>query len=231
MKNRNNTRLSWLVGLWSLCAFSIGAQTLRNPFDFPLLLSGNFGELRSNHFHSGIDFKTQGAEGKPVHAVQAGYVARISVGPWGYGNALYLAHPDGTTTVYGHLQRYNAQIASYLKAKQYELERFQVDLTLDPGQIPVEAGEVVAWSGNTGSSGGPHLHFEVRDTQTEEVLDPLEYYIDQATDTRPPKLQGLLVVPMEGKGVVNGSARKLRPHLATTKEGKPVLQGKIEAWG
>lgn len=83
------------------------AQRLRNPFDFPILLSGNFGELRSNHFHSGIDFKTQGVEGKPVHAVQEGYVSRISVSPWGYGNGLYITHPDGTTTVYGHLQRFS----------------------------------------------------------------------------------------------------------------------------
>ena len=219
--------LAWL----SLLPGSIAAQALRNPFDFPILLSGSFGELRSNHFHSGIDFKTQGAEGKAIHAVQAGYVARIAVSPWGYGNALYLAHPDGTTTVYGHLQRFNARIAAYLKEQQYAQERFQVDLSLTPDQLPVEAGEVVAWSGNTGSSGGPHLHFEVRDTESEEVLDPLERYIDQVTDTRPPSIQGLLVVPMPGKGVVNGSARKLKPALVTAKNGKQQVQGRIEAWG
>ena len=220
-----------LVAWLSLLPGSIAAQALRNPFDFPILLSGSFGELRSNHFHSGIDFKTQGAEGKAIHAVQAGYVARIAVSPWGYGNALYLAHPDGTTTVYGHLQRFNARIAAYLKEQQYAQERFQVDLSLTPDQIPVEAGEVVAWSGNTGSSGGPHLHFEVRDTESEEVLDPLERYIDQVTDTRPPSIQGLLVVPMPGKGVVNGSARKLKPALVTAKNGKQQVQGRIEAWG
>lgn len=219
--------LAWL----SFLPGSIAAQALRNPFDFPILLSGSFGELRSNHFHSGIDFKTQGAEGKAIHAVQGGYVARIAVSPWGYGNALYLAHPDGTTTVYGHLQRFNARIAAYLKEQQYAQERFQVDLSLTPDQIPVEAGEVVAWSGNTGSSGGPHLHFEVRDTESEEVLDPLERYIDQVTDTRPPSIQGLLVVPMPGKGVVNGSARKLKPTLVTAKNGKQQVQGRIEAWG
>ena len=219
--------LAWL----SLLPGSIAAQALRNPFDFPILFSGSFGELRSNHFHSGIDFKTQGAEGKAIHAVQGGYVARIAVSPWGYGNALYLAHPDGTTTVYGHLQRFNARIAAYLKEQQYAQERFQVDLSLTPDQIPVEAGEVVAWSGNTGSSGGPHLHFEVRDTESEEVLDPLERYIDQVTDTRPPIIQGLLVVPMPGKGVVNGSARKLKPALVTAKNGKQQVQGRIEAWG
>ena len=105
---------------------TISAQQLRQPFDFPILLSGNFGELRNNHFHSGIDFKTQGVEGKPIHAVQDGYVSRISVSPWGYGNGLYLTHPDGTTTVYGHLQRFAPSIARYIKTQQYEQERPEV---------------------------------------------------------------------------------------------------------
>ena len=108
---------------------TISAQQLRQPFDFPILLSGNFGELRNNHFHSGIDFKTQGVEGKPIHAVQDGYVSRISVSPWGYGNGLYLTHPDGTTTVYGHLQRFAPSIARYIKTQQYEQESFNVTRT------------------------------------------------------------------------------------------------------
>lgn len=219
------------LALLSLSPWSIRAQELPNPFDFPILLSGSFGELRSNHFHSGIDFKTQGVEGKAIHAVKEGYVSRISVSPWGYGNALYLAHPDGTTTVYGHLQRYNTRISEYIKIQQYEQERFQVDLTLTPDQLPVAAGEVVAWSGNTGSSGGPHLHFELRDTESEEVLDPLECFIGQVADTRPPKIQGIMVVPMPGQGVVNGSARKFKPALVTAKNGKQAVQGRIEAWG
>lgn len=207
------------------------AQRLRNPFDFPILLSGNFGELRSNHFHSGIDFKTQGVEGKPVHAVQEGYVSRISVSPWGYGNGLYITHPDGTTTVYGHLQRFSKKIADYVKEQQYAQESFNVNLILPPDTLPVEKGEVVALSGNTGSSGGPHLHFEVRDTESEEVMDPLNYFMDRITDTRPPKIQGILIVPMEGSGVVNGTAKKLELKPVTAKDGKHVLTGKIEAWG
>ena len=127
------------------------AQQLRNPFDFPILLSGNFGELRSNHFHSGIDFKTQGVEGKPVHTVQEGYVSRISVSPWGYGNGLYITHPDGTTTVYGHLQKFSKKIANYVKEQQYAQESFNVNLFLTPDLLPVEKNEVVALSGNTGS--------------------------------------------------------------------------------
>ena len=116
------------------------AQQLRKPMDIPVLLSGNFGELRSNHFHSGIDFKTQGVEGKPIHSVQDGYVSRISVSPWGYGNGLYITHPDGTTTVYGHLQKFSQKITAYLKEKQYEQESFNVNLSLTPDELPVKEG-------------------------------------------------------------------------------------------
>lgn len=207
------------------------AQQLRKPMDHPILLSGNFGELRSNHFHSGIDFKTQGVEGKPIHAVQDGYVSRISVSPWGYGNGLYITHPDGTTTVYGHLQKFSKKITAYLKEKQYEQESFNVNLTLTPDELPVAEGEVVALSGNTGSSGGPHLHFEVRDTETEEPMDPIEYYKDRIQDTRPPKIQGIMIYPMIGKGVVNGSSRKLELKPVTAQNGKQTFTAKIEAWG
>lgn len=219
------------ISLLLLCAQITWGQELRQPFDFPILLSGNFGELRSNHFHSGIDFKTQGVEGKPVHAVKAGYVSRISVSPWGYGNGLYLTHPDGTTTVYGHLQRFSQKIADYVKEQQYAQESFQVNLYPDPGLFPVERGEIIALSGNTGSSGGPHLHFEVRDTETEEVMDPIPYFADRITDTHPPKIQGILVCPMEGKGVVNGQGRKTELKIVTAKDGSQTLNGTIHAWG
>lgn len=207
------------------------AQQLRKPMDIPVLLSGNFGELRSNHFHSGIDFKTQGVEGKPIHSVQDGYVSRISASPWGYGNGLYITHPDGTTTVYGHLQKFSQKITAYLKEKQYEQESFNVNLSLAPDELPVKEGELVALSGNTGSSGGPHLHFEVRDTETEEPMDPIEYYKDLIKDTQAPKIQGIMVYSMPGKGVVNGSRRKLELKPVTAKNGKQTLTGKIEAWG
>ena len=207
------------------------AQTLRNPFDFPILLSGNFGELRNNHFHSGIDFKTQGAEGKPVHCVEDGYVARISVSPWGYGNALYIAHPDGTTTVYAHLQKFSREIAAYVKEQQYAQERFAVNLVLPPDSLPVRKDEVIALSGNTGSSGGPHLHFEIRDTKTEEVMDPLPYFLDQITDTQAPRIQGILIDPIAGEGVVNGKKEPIELKPVSTKGQGLTLSGKIEAWG
>lgn len=214
-----------------VCCQTLTAQQLRKPMDHPILLSGNFGELRSNHFHSGIDFKTQGVEGKPIHSVKDGYVSRISVSPWGYGNGLYITHPDGTTTVYGHLQKFSKKITAYIKEKQYTQESFNVNLMLTPDELPVKEGELVALSGNTGSSGGPHLHFEIRDTETEETIDPIEYYKDLIQDTRPPKIQGIMVYPMQGKGVVNGSRRKLELKPVTAKNGKQTLTGKIEAWG
>ncbi len=223
---------SYIVCILCCIALPVNGQTLRNPFDFPILLSGNFGELRANHFHAGIDFKTQGTEGKPVHAVEKGYVSRISVSPGGYGNGLYLTHPDGTTTVYGHLQQFSTKIAAYVKAQQYVQERFAVNLTLTPDEIPVGKGEVVALSGNTGSSAGPHLHFEIRNTETEKVLDPLPCFQASVTDTRPPVIQGIRIYPQEGEGMVNGSNRNVEIKTPALKGNKATTPARnIEAWG
>ncbi|MDR1201849.1 MAG: M23 family metallopeptidase [Tannerellaceae bacterium] len=212
-------------------SFTIQSQQLRNPFNFPILLSGNFGELRNNHFHAGIDFKTQGVEGKAVHAAKDGFVSRISVSPWGYGNALYIDHPDGTTTVYGHLKAFNDSIATYVRNNQYELERFSVDLIPETNRFPVKEGDIIALSGNTGSSAGPHLHFEVRDTESDEVVDPFDYYKGQIADKRAPKIQGVMAYPIEGKGIINGSRNKKELKLITAKNGQQIVAGKIEAWG
>jgi murein DD-endopeptidase MepM/ murein hydrolase activator NlpD len=222
---------SLCLGLWMAGAGMLHAQELLNPFDFPILLSGNFGELRSNHFHAGLDFKTQGVEGKPVHAVKEGYVARIVVSPWGYGNALYLNHPDGTTTVYGHLQRFAAALAAYVKEQQYEQESFGIDLRLQPEQFPVRQGQTIALAGNSGSSAGPHLHFEVRETETGILHDPLEYFKDQIKDSRPPEIGGFMIYPLEGKGVVNGSKWKKELKLGLDKNGRKTINETIEAWG
>ncbi len=210
---------------------SLFAQQLQLPLDIPLYLSGNFGELRNNHFHAGIDFKTQGVEGKDIRSVADGYVSRISVSPWGYGNALYIDHPDGTTTVYGHLKSFSAHIKEYVKELQYEKESFAINLFPEPGRFPVKKGDVIALSGNSGSSGGPHLHFEVRDTETEEVVDPLDYFKEKIKDARSPKIQGIMIYPVEGKGIVNGSIRKKEIKPVTAKNGKQTITGKIEAWG
>lgn len=239
---RMKLKLTVAALLLSLCAYSQNEpqdmcnqqiatpQELPNPFDFPILLSGNFGELRANHFHSGIDFKTQGSEGKAIHVVQDGYVSRISVSPWGYGNCLYITHPDGTTTVYAHLQRFSKVITEYVKDQQYAEEKFALNLFPPVKKFPVKKGEVVAWSGNTGSSGGPHLHFEVRDTKTEDILDPMPYFKERIKDKTAPRILSVMAYPMEGKGVVNGSSQKQQIKLLTQKGGSQRATP-IEAWG
>lgn len=205
--------------------------SLPSPMDIPLFLSGNFGELRSNHFHSGIDMKTQGVTGIPVKSVKEGYVSRISISPYGYGNALYITHPDGSKTLYGHLNKFSKKIESVARDSQYIKETFAINLTLSPGQIPVKQGEVIAQSGNTGGSGGPHLHFEIRDAETDEVYDPLPYYKDKIRDNVSPVIHGLMVFPQTGKGVVNGKTEKHAVSLSKDKSGKQITAGSIKAWG
>jgi murein DD-endopeptidase MepM/ murein hydrolase activator NlpD len=119
---------SALTGCLLICFFNIQAQEMASPLDIPLYLSGNFGELRSNHFHSGLDFKTQGATGQPVRAVDEGYISRIGVSPYGYGNALYIDHPDGKTSVYGHLERFAPQIEALVRDSQYRKESFSLNI-------------------------------------------------------------------------------------------------------
>ena len=143
------------------------------PVDIPMILSGNIGEIRPNHFHSGLDFKTQGVTGKNILAAADGYVSRIAVSPVGYGKALYINHPNGTTTVYGHLDAFNEQIGEYVRNEQYRRKTFAVDLYPSAGQLPVRQGEIIALSGNSGSSGGPHLHYEIRDGASQDPLNIL----------------------------------------------------------
>ena len=178
------------------------------PLDLPVALSGTFAELRANHFHSGIDFRTQGTTGHKVYACERGYVSRISVSPFGYGNALYITHPNGYTTVYGHLDAFNDAITAYTKQQQYRQERFAVNLYPDSTRFPVKRGEVIAFSGNTGGSGGPHLHLDVRDTKTEEVINPLLFGFG-VKDNIAPVMRQLAVYPMGTGSTVNGSADRL----------------------
>ncbi|MDL2214771.1 M23 family metallopeptidase, partial [Dysgonomonas sp. OttesenSCG-928-M03] len=224
---------SIIIGLLLFLSFNGFAQQYRSPLDIALHLSANCGELRNNHFHSGIDIKTQSVTGKPIYSIEDGYVSRISVSPAGYGLALYIDHPStGHTSVYGHLESYNPRIAAYTKEKQYEQESFRVDLKLTPGQIPVKKGEVVAYSGNTGGSGGPHLHFEIRETKTERVLDPLIYYKKMITDTKSPDIRGIAAYPVPGRGVVNGMSTPLRQSVSLLKNGSySQPKQSIEAWG
>lgn len=159
----------------------------RYPLEVPMSLSGDYGELRGNHFHSGIDFRVGGVSGAPIYATERGYISKITVSPTGYGNALYITHPNGYVSVYGHLQKYAEHIQKYLVDKQYEKESFRIDLEFSPEDFPVEKGELVAYAGNTGSSGGPHLHFEIRN-ENNLPLSVLERGYVEATDHLAPVL-------------------------------------------
>lgn len=156
-----------------------------HPLDIKLNLSGSFGEIRTNHFHSGLDIKTNQREGYPVYAVADGYISRIRVQIGGFGYALYVDHPNGTTSVYAHLQKFNPTISLFLKNHQYKLQSFAVDFPLTPIEIPVKKGDIIAYSGNSGSSGGPHLHFEIRNTKTEQTINPLLFGIKVEDNIKP----------------------------------------------
>ena len=207
------------------------AQNVQPPLDIPLLLSGNFGELRHNHFHSGIDFKTQGRTGLPVKSVKEGFISRISVSPYGYGRAVYIDHPDGTTSVYGHLDDFASKVKTAVVDSQYQKESFAVNLLFTPEQFPLKQGEVFAYSGNTGGSGGPHVHFEFRETDTEKPIDPLPYFKNKIKDTRPPEIRGIMLFPQQGRGVVNGSLDNQSVELTKDKSGKQSTSTVINAWG
>ena len=176
------------------------------PFDFPLLLSGNFGELRSNHFHGGLDFKTQGVTGKPLMAIADGYISKVTVTPGGYGNALYITHDNGYTSVHGHLDRFLPEIARRVREKQYAEQSFVVTLEFGPEEFRVCQGETVAYAGNTGYSFGPHLHMEIRTTDTNEPVDPLPFYKDKIVDNIAPRATHIMVYGDEEKGRVRSTA-------------------------
>ena len=167
-----------------------------NPLEIPTVLSGTFAELRGNHFHGGIDIKTQGRSGLKVRAVADGYISRIAVSPYGYGNALYVRHPEGYTTVYGHLNAFAPEIEAYVESELRDRSKNDGNLYPSPDLFPVSREAMIAFSGNTGGSMAPHLHFEIRDTRTEEPLNPLEFGLKVA-DSRSPSLRGLMWVAQD----------------------------------
>lgn len=206
---------------------------LQAPLDIPLLLSGNFAELRSHHFHAGLDFKTQGKTGLPIYAPADGYVSRISVSTAGYGNALYIDHPElNLTTVYGHLKSYAPKIDSLAKAKHYELEKYNINFFPDKNAVKVKKGDIIAYSGNTGSSAGPHLHFETRERNTQDPINPLFFGFD-IKDTMAPSINGLRIYPYKGEGVVNHECDNSQFYSVVHYSGRYHLKGnpKIQAWG
>ncbi|WP_291725167.1 M23 family metallopeptidase [Bernardetia sp.] len=194
-------------------------------------LSGGMAELRSNHFHMGIDVRTNNQIGLPVHAAADGYVARVKVKATGYGNAIYIKHKNGTTTLYGHLSKFNDKIAAYVRKIQYQRESFAVDLYLSPKQFPVKKGEIVALSGNSGSSGGPHVHFEIRDA-SERALNPLDYGFDEIKDNIAPIMDRVAFIPLEKNTLIQGEHN--REIVGATSRGKDKYAlriPKIKAYG
>lgn len=167
------------------------AHEWEEPLRIAPLLSGNFGELRGNHFHTGVDLKTEGREGLVVVAATKGRIARVKMSPWGYGNALYLEGPDGITTVYAHLQRFEPRIQAWAVSRTYSGRHLGLDATPSASaNLRFEAGDTLGWSGNSGGSGGPHLHFEVRNTADQHPLNPLDGWVTKL-DTRAPLLPTL----------------------------------------
>jgi len=218
--------LVWIV--LTVCPLMLSAQEKQqnpfiSPFDFPLLLSGNFGELRANHFHGGVDFKTQGVVGKPVRCIADGYISRVTVTPGGYGQAVYITHPNGLTSVYGHLHKFMDEVQKVVEAYQYEHETFAVDLKFEADRFPLKQGKVFALAGNEGYSFGPHLHMELRKTDTGEYIDPLQFYTDKVKDTTAPRATHVVFYPRVGEGVVNGFSQKQIIALGS--------RIPVEAWG
>ncbi len=186
-----------------------------NPLKIPLLLSGSFAELRSNHFHSGIDIKTGGETGEPVYSVADGFISRIVVSPSGFGKALYITHPNGTSSVYGHLDKFRDDIKNFITDLQYKSRSFSIDKQLNYSQFPVKKDELIGYTGNSGSSGGPHLHFEIRDSKNEMPLNPLKYGFP-VIDNIPPKIYSLMITPIDDHSHVEyGDEKKIYPVYLT----------------
>lgn len=203
------------------------------PLDIPLQLSGNFGELRPNHFHAGFDMKTLQREGINVYAVADGYVSRIKISTFGNGKTIYIDHPNGYTSVYGHLQKATDSIESFIKKTHYKEQSFEIEMYFKPNEISVKKGQLIALSGNSGASEGPHLHFEFRDTKTEKIINPMFFGFDALMkDAKKPIVSNLYAYPLDTKTTVNHSQRPIPINLSLQKDGtyladKVIANGKI----
>lgn len=218
-----------------LMAFPVRAQDkypttdFRTPLDITMILAGTFGELRSDHFHSGLDIKTQKREGLEVFAIGNGYVSRIKISHWGFGKALYVVHPNGYTSVYAHLQKFAPEIEKYIKQKQYEKESYEIQTYPGPDELKLKKGDVIAYSGNTGGSTGPHLHFEIRKSGNSNPINPMLFGME-VEDTKRPIIKSVLAYPIGKNSQVNQSNKPIQLNLRETVEGSYVAE-KIFAHG
>jgi murein DD-endopeptidase MepM/ murein hydrolase activator NlpD len=200
------------------------------PLDIPMQLSGNFGELRPNHFHAGFDLRTNQREGLNVYAVADGYVSRIKISTFGNGKCIYITHPNGYTSVYGHLQNPVGAIQDYVLKTHYKEKAFEIEMYLKPDELPVTKGQIIGLSGNTGSSEGPHLHFEFRDSKTEFVINPMYFGFDKnLKDTKKPTISSVFVYPLDGT-TANQSKLPLLLNVSLQKDGT-YLANKVKANG
>ena len=196
---------------------SIPTTYFNKPIEIPLILSGSFGELRTDHFHSGLDLKTQQQEGIPIYAPADGFVNRIKVSHYGYGKALYIKHPNGYSTVYAHLKKYGDSIQGYLKNAQYKKEAYEIELFPEVDQLKVKKGDLIAYTGNSGSSEAPHLHFEIRDANSRPI-NPLLFGIE-IPDTKKPIVSSVFAYPLSKDAQINQSENRVKIRLIRQKDG------------
>ncbi|TXE06531.1 M23 family metallopeptidase [Gelidibacter salicanalis] len=204
-----------LISSFAFAQVDYPTDYFRSPLDIPIIPSGTFGELRTNHFHAGLDIKTQQREGHNVYTVAEGYVSRIKVSHYGYGKVIYITHPNGYTSVYGHLSSYAPILEAYVKAAQYKNESYEVELFPAVDELKVNQDEIIAYSGNTGSSGGPHLHFEIRDQQ-ERTINPLLFGLE-VQDKKTPYVRGIYAYTKDDQSSVNGKTGRVELRLIPTK--------------
>lgn len=225
-------------GLMGLCSLSF-AQTQTYPkgyYQFPIRpgltnsLAGGLGDLRTNHFHAGLDIRTEQREGLNVYAAAEGYVYKVAVQRSGYGNVIYLRHPNGQTTVYGHLLKFSDPLATYVREEQYKKQTFEIDLFPEAGKFSFRKGEIIALSGNTGGSAGPHLHFEVRDSK-DNYLNPLYFGFNEIKDVTPPKFVNLAIRPLDINGRVNSQFDRKVYAPVKLKDGSYRLPDTVSATG